>query len=67
MSKEITLKEVEEKLDAISQEPEKYFRDDDGNLKEANTSTVSALGKTVLITDRSVADHEFKYGKLQAN
>ena len=64
MSKEITLKEVEEKLDAISQEPEKYFRDEDGNLKEANTSTVSALGKMVLITDRSVADHEFKYGKL---
>ena len=30
--KELTLKEVEEKLDAISQEPEKYFRDAEGKL-----------------------------------
>lgn len=64
MSKEITLQEVEDKLDAISQQPEKYFRDQDGNLTEAVTSTVSAIGKTVLVADRKNADHVFRYGKL---
>ena len=64
--KEITLQEVEDKLDAISQEPEKYIRDSDGNLVEAITSSVSAVGRQIFFTDSGNADIDFKYGRLKS-
>ncbi len=51
MADEITLQEVEDARDAVSQEPEKFTRDAEAKLVEAITSTVAAVGKAVLITE----------------
>ena len=55
MSKKVlTLEEVEERLDQFTNQPEKYIRNDKGNLVEANTSIVKAVGTNAFLTEEAM-------------
>ena len=65
MSKHVlTLKEIEERLDQITNQPEKYIRNEKGNLIEANTSIVKAVGTAAFITDEQNVDVRYRHTKL---
>ena len=60
----LTLEEIEERLDEITNQPEKYIRDQKGNLIEANTSIVKAMGTTAFLTEQQNVDLSYRHTKL---
>ena len=62
--KVLTLEEIEERLDEITNQPEKYVRDQKGNLIEANTSVVKAVGTTAFITEEQNVDLNYRSSKM---
>ena len=65
MSKKVlTLEEVEERLDQFTNQPEKYIRNDKGNLVEANTSIVKAVGTNAFLTEEGNVDIKYRPTQL---
>ena len=59
----LTRQQIEDALDAISQQPEKYIRKN-GKLEEAITHRVVGAGTTVHLIDAGNADLWYRNGKL---
>ena len=67
MANILTLQEIEDKLDALTKQPERYIRDARGSLVEANTSRVAAVGKVTTFVDEENADPRFRYSALNTS
>ena len=66
ISKVLTKQEIEDRLDQITKNPERFIRDEKGNKIEAITSSVYSIGKTVTLVEPGNVDETFRHYALNA-